>query len=773
MDTICVEGVTFTSNMKKVVKVDYNVERLELPDSVVELAEDLCRGHHNLKEVVIPSNVRVIPRSCFGECDALDTVSIPKDSHLFEIDSFAFKGCKSLDSFSFPSSMKVIGYMSFAECINLKYIVFDFSINRLKDRAFQGCENLKDIYWLDSNCVSIGDYCFKNCKSITSIDILESIKSIGVGAFEGCSSLQEFDCQSPYFEYSEGCLFSIDKCHNKTLVHKLFDTEELFLTQNVVLKTSAYAGNLRLTKIDMPECITHIPSRAFYGCKNVKSVNLSKNLVQIEEDAFSYCESLETIDIPRSAKSIGKGAFMFCKNLKNVTVPGNIRDIESEVFASCDIRELVIEEGVEVIGGQAFGWNKNLRKVCLPKSVKQIDYRAFINCPLLEEIVIHENCKMIANDAFELCNNLKRIVVPTGTMSFYKRLIPNYSHLLKENPEEILSETDSVTVVCPNKKRLTNYEELFCRRTGDNLHRSTIQRVIVPEGVECLGASLFKDCVSLVEVILPDTLQTIGDETFSGCTSLRTIRMPRSLKRIGSYAFQNCVALQSISIPEGIVGFPEFSCPFMGCSNLEHIDLPESFSVCRDNIFRGCRSLSSVSSPWFVANEGAIYTKDLKTLVAYTSGIRNFIIPEGVTIIGKNAFCDSEVEKVSLPSTLLIIKDYAFSECSKLADVQFRRGLKRIEKFAFDSCDSLKVLDIPEGVTYIGSHAITIADSAIIRLPRTLKKWEDSEHGGPFGSVTRYIVPHDKVEYYKEFFANHVHTNQNEFVVEARAEVRF
>lgn len=160
------------------------------------------------------------------------------------------------------------------------------------------------------------------------------------------------------------------------------------------------------------------------------------------------------------------------------------------------------------------------------------------------------------------------------------------------------------------------------------------------------------------------------------------------MKRIGKHAFEGCVDLHSISIPEGIKRFPLFSCPFKGCTNLEHVDLPESFSFWKENIFEGCINLSSISSAWFVAREGAIYTKDQKTLVSYTSGAKHFVVPEGVTTIEWGAFVGSEIEEVSFPSSLLTIKDLAFCDCRKLLKVVFTGVVKHLHKWAFDSSDT-------------------------------------------------------------------------------------
>lgn len=66
---------------------------------------------------------------------------------------------------------------------------------------------------------------------------------------------------------------------------------------------------------------------------------------------------------------------------------------------------------------------------------------------------------------------------------------------------------------------------------------SAVRRVVLPEGIEEIGAGAFADCGQLTEVVLPDSLRAIGSSAFENCASLHRIALPESLWRIGSRAF--------------------------------------------------------------------------------------------------------------------------------------------------------------------------------------------------------------------------------------------
>ena len=98
---------------------------------------------------------------------------------------------------------------------------------------------------------------------------------------------------------------------------------------------------------------------------------------------------------------------------------------------------------------------------------------------------------------------------------------------------------------------------------------------------------------------------------------------------------------------------------------------------------------------------------------------RRVVIPEGVTIIGKEGMlgCD-ELTSVKIPSTVTIIDDYAFNYCIKLKKAIIPEGVTRIGIAAFMSCESLKDVVIPKTVEYIGENAFSECNIRSIKVPK-------------------------------------------------------
>lgn len=79
--------------------------------------------------------------------------------------------------------------------------------------------------------------------------------------------------------------------------------------------------------------------------------------------------------------------------------------------------------------------------------------------------------------------------------------------------------------------------------------------------------------------------------------------------------------------------------------------------------------------------------------------------------IGKSAFSDSSIDKISLPSSLKTIGEYAFYKC-KMKSINFdpESKLTTIEKNAFHF-NSLTCLTIPSSVNYIGEYAFYLNEN--------------------------------------------------------------
>lgn len=80
----------------------------------------------------------------------------------------------------------------------------------------------------------------------------------------------------------------------------------------------AFSRCVALTSVVMSESLTHIPECAFYECRKLMSINVPENVVSIGEMAFTGCLSLEAIMLPSTIKFLDNSAFFSCINLKSV-----------------------------------------------------------------------------------------------------------------------------------------------------------------------------------------------------------------------------------------------------------------------------------------------------------------------------------------------------------------------------------------------------------------------------------------------------------------------
>ena len=90
----------------------------------------------------------------------------------------------------------------------------------------------------------------------------------------------------------------------------------------------------------------------------------------------------------------------------------------------------------------------------------------------------------------------------------------------------------------------------------------------------------------------------------------------------------------------------------------------------------------------------------------YCQKIEEIIIPKNVTSIGEWAFCHCQsLESVEIPSSVTSIGDYAFIGCTNLASLELSYGIKSIGNGAFQGCTSLESVKLPNSIEFLGSEA--------------------------------------------------------------------
>ena len=116
---------------------------------------------------------------------------------------------------------------------------------------------------------SIGNQAFKNCTSITSVTIPNTVTSIGSNAFDGCTNLES---------------------------------------------------------VTLPSSLQIIGSSAFKGCTSLEEIEIPSSVNSIGANAFKICSSLESVTIKKEQSpitTIGSNTFMNCFNISEIKVPDN------------------------------------------------------------------------------------------------------------------------------------------------------------------------------------------------------------------------------------------------------------------------------------------------------------------------------------------------------------------------------------------------------------------------------------------------------------------
>jgi len=101
----------------------------------------------------------------------------------------------------------------------------------------------------------------------------------------------------------------------------------------------------------------------------------------------------------------------------------------------------------------------------------------------------------------------------------------------------------SVNIIIKNEEWITD---------NWDINQYKLITLVIPEGVEIIGSSAFRENKSLRKVVLPNTVHTIEGWAFEGCSSLTEINIPTGIRVIGNAAFQGCGELYELRIPDSI-----------------------------------------------------------------------------------------------------------------------------------------------------------------------------------------------------------------------------
>ena len=283
-----------------------------------------------------------------------------------------------------------------------------------------------------------------------------------------------------------------------------------------------------------------------------------------------------------------------------------------------------IPETVDTIGEAAFFGCKNLKEVICHQGIIEIGESAFEDCISLVSVSLSKTQK-ISKQAFCGCTSLCNIEIPASVETLQQEAFKDCTKLksIKLGSDTYLERSVFENTEYANDK--SNWENglLYINNILLEAESGLDGHCVIKEGTTQIVPWAFEDTY-YDSIVFPSSLILIGENAINDCPNLQTITIPSRVRYIGASAVSSCT----------------------------RIEVEES-------------------NAYYASKDGVLFSKDGKTLICYpkNSNLYNYEIPEGVEVIGVDAFEGCGLVEVFCPNSLSEIGDGAFSSCGSLEKV--------------------------------------------------------------------------------------------------------
>ncbi len=625
------------------------------------------------------------------------------------IGEYAFNYCQSLTSVTIPNSVTSIGKEAFVDCVNLTKVNYLGTVDEWIEIDFEGYHS-NPFYYADdlyingellTNVIittadSIMDDAFSGCQSIKSVEIGNSVTSIGSGAFEGCSALKS---------------------------------------------------------VTIPNSVTSIGHSAFSYCSGLTSVTIPNSVTSIKQEAFSGCSALTSVAIPNSVTSIGMGAFKGCSGLTSVSIGNSVTYISSDVFYNCSgltsivwnaknyqdfedersspffeissqIISFIFGDDVEHIPAYLCYDMNNLKELVIPNDVTSIGNYAFHTAGLynVESIwdngvfyvsnylvrakknkmvgtySIKEGTKVILGDAFDGCELLSSIIIPNSVSSIGSGAFERCIGLTKVNYLGTVDEWAEIDFYYSKSNPTIYAKDLYI-----NNELLTDVKITTADSIKKYA---FYNCQSIKSVEIGNSVTSIGGYAFSYCSGLTSVSIGNNVTSIGYDAFYNCSGLTKVNYLGTVdkwvdIDFeyylynPTYYAKDLYINNelLTDVKITIADSI-KKSAFYNCKSIKSVEIGNSVTSIGACAFYGCSSLTSVVWNARNCANFEDEDSSPFYNEKGSNITSFTIGDDVETIPSYLCNNLVNLKNLIIGRNINSIGNYAFEGCKNLERITI-------------------------------------------------------------------------------
>ncbi|MCR5795592.1 MAG: leucine-rich repeat protein [Solobacterium sp.] len=648
-------GVPVTLIRREVCRRAETLERVVLPETVLELDEDAFSYLRSCTEFVLNEGLQVIGDHAFSSCTALQEISLP--STLTHIGRAAFRGC-DLQDVTLPAGLQKIGDIVFLNNKQLAGISFDGENENYKteDGVLYTADG-KTLIEMPAGregsfaipegveTVAYGAFAFSR---LSHAGMPETLKKISSCAFFGCTALEGLELPSSL----------------EHIGHYAFKGLSIYYDPK---------GQPVIETLRIPANVSFIGEKAFIGL-NIKSFEVDENNRNYASSGGFLCNRAKTVilNVPAGCES-------------PVTVPDGITTLNRYIFSDLPAdSEFILPDSVYMIAEDVFNesWEND-----------KFVYKVKIHCS--EGSAAQTYAEMYGIEYDHICDpealTKKDVTVTEGQTEMTFRIEYGMASLTS-----CLSDDTVITIPA-------EVEGMPVTQITD------ISKDLFADVWSAYDAE---------EIILPETLESIDVKAYSLFRYAQSITVPETnehLKCEDGVLFTKdgkillfCTAGkddETYNIPEGVKEIGEEA--FASNRSIGTVVLPSSTQVIRRKAFYGYFFDDDMKE--VILNEGL---KTIEKDALYREDIVR-ALPSTVTDIGDSALRFSQDQpELSIPEKLTHAGMNAFGAASpvRIKDeyLKVRAGLE-FETDAFSGI-LFKGFDVPEGDEQYAADGIFLTD---------------------------------------------------------------
>lgn len=316
--------------------------------------------------------------------------------------------------------------------------------------------------------------------------------------------------------------------------------------------------NSIISKVTMPKSLRSLGAKAFYGCSDLQSVDLSF-CEWIGQSAFSQCPKLRA-SLGWLCPILGSDAFD-----TTATLIAPLSGAASYRYSP----DWFYDDSF--FGDSFINWKEYFKQITFVNDIVEISSQALSDKSGIENVIgATEVSKVTGLKVTGTINSYDIFIIRTKMYDLHYLDLSDADIVACDFPYYEDYHTSDNEVGAYAFRGLKNLISLKLPKNAKVIGEAAVWgcgnlcEAILPEQLKRIGYGAFDDCERLVVASLPPLLRYIGASAFSTCRSLKKVSFPRNLQSIYSSAFDHCESLVEVRFPSNIQEVGEYAfadCP--------------------------------------------------------------------------------------------------------------------------------------------------------------------------------------------------------------------